>query len=105
MKIAITASGNTVKSVMDQRFGRCPFFCIYDNESKEYTIHENPACEAQSGAGPMAVQFLAKLEVNKVVAAEFGGKVKSVLEDLKIQMVLMKQEDRSMEEIVALLNK
>lgn len=105
MKIAISASGDTIQSVMDQRFGRCPYFCVYDNESKEYAFHKNPACEAQSGAGPLAVQFLAKIGVGKIVAAEFGGKVKPVLEDLKIQMIIMNQEGRSMEEIVTLLNK
>lgn len=34
MKIAITSTGNTLDSNMDQRFGRCSYFVVYNMESK-----------------------------------------------------------------------
>lgn len=104
MKTAITSSGKTVDSMMDKRFGRCPFFCIFDDETSEYSFHKNPGVEAQGGAGPMAVQFLAKLGVGKVIAAEFGGKVKGTFEELNIQM-LIQQEEKTIEKIIELVKK
>ena len=32
MKVAITSIGNSLESKLDQRFGRCGFFIIYDTE-------------------------------------------------------------------------
>ncbi|PLW95470.1 MAG: diguanylate cyclase [Marinilabiliales bacterium] len=104
MKTAISASGDSKESLMDKRFGRCPYFCIYDDESKGYSFHKNPGFEAQEGAGPVAVQFLVNEGVQKIVAAEFGGKVKPVLEQLQIQMIMM-QGDRTIEDLINQLKK
>ena len=50
MKIAITSSGNTLKSNLDKRFGRCSFFAIYDTETKDVEFISNPNKEAEEGA-------------------------------------------------------
>jgi len=34
MKIAITSTGNSLESNIDQRFGRCAYFVIYNTENK-----------------------------------------------------------------------
>ena len=34
MKIAITSTGDSQDSKLDERFGRCSFFVVYDTESK-----------------------------------------------------------------------
>jgi len=104
MKTAIAASGDSKESLMDKRFGRCPFFCIYDSESGDISFHNNPGFEAQEGAGPVAVQYLVNEGVQKIVAAEFGGKVKPVLEELKIQMIMM-QDERTVEDLINQLSK
>ena len=33
MKIAITSTGNSLESNIDQRFGRCAYFVIYNTEN------------------------------------------------------------------------
>lgn len=104
MKTAITSNGKTIDSMMDKRFGRCPFFCIFDDETSEYSFHKNPGIEARGGAGPMAVQFLAELGVEKVIAAEFGGKVKGTFDELKIQ-TLINQDEVKIEKIIESLKK
>jgi len=35
MKITMPASGDKSEALFDNRFGRCPFFCFYNNETKK----------------------------------------------------------------------
>lgn len=104
MKVAITSSGNTLKSNLDKRFGRCSFFAIYDTETKDVEFIPNPNKEAEEGAGPASVQLVASIPVNKIVSGEFGFKIKSLLVDLKIQMIVLKEPDITIENIIKLLN-
>lgn len=98
MKIAITSTGNTLDSTIDPRFGRCTYFAIHDTVTKETEFLLNPAKDASGGAGPAAVQFIAKQGVGKIVAGEFGGKIISMLESLKIEMI--NEHDKFLSEII-----
>jgi predicted Fe-Mo cluster-binding NifX family protein len=98
MKIAITSEGNSLSSLMDDRFGRCAFFAVYDNATNETEFYPNPGKDASGGAGPAAVQFVAKLGVKKIVAPEFGGKTIPLLQSLGIEM--MTESKKTIEEII-----
>lgn len=87
MKIAISATGDSVNSKTDPRFGRAPFFAIYDSEKDETLFVENRAAEMREGAGPVAVRLIADNSVSKVVSGEFGAKVQPLLKQLQIEMV------------------
>ena len=100
MKIAVTSRENKKDSLIDSRFGRCAYFAIYDTDSKEFTFLDNPAKDSESGAGPAAVAFIAKQGVKKIVSGEFGMKIKGILEDLKIEMVSVKDE-KTIAEIIS----
>lgn len=103
MKIAISSKENNSSSDIDSRFGRCAFFAIYDTESKTTEFVKNEAATAEEGAGPAAVQQLAGLDVNKIIACDFGIKIKSLCSDLNIQLIIIK-EKKTVEEIIKLLN-
>lgn len=104
MKVAITSTGNTLESKIDERFGRCAFFVIYDTETKAIEFIPNPHKDLESGAGPAAVQLVASRGAKKIVAGEFGIKIKSLLDSLKIQMIVFKQPDLSIQEVINMLN-
>lgn len=104
MKIAITSTGNTLDSIIDSRFGRCAFFVIYDTESKSTEFVPNQNKENVEGAGPASVQFVASRGVGKVVSGEFGAKVKSLFDSLKIQLVVLSDSDKTIRSIIDLLN-
>ena len=104
MKVAITSSGNTLDSKLDQRFGRCSFFIIYDSETKGMEFIPNPNKDAQEGAGPASVQLVASRNVSKIISGEFGIKIKSLIDSLKIQMIALKDSDKSIREIIEMLN-
>ena len=104
MKVAITSSGNTLNALLDQRFGRCAYFAFYDTESKNVEFFENSSKDAEEGAGPAAVAAVANHHVCKIISGEFGFKIKGMLNDLKIQMVMVK-EHKTIREIIELLEK
>jgi predicted Fe-Mo cluster-binding NifX family protein len=104
MKVAITSTGNSPDSSLDPRFGRCAYFVIYDTESKSTEFIPNPAREAEEGAGPKAVQLVASREAKKIVSGEFGMKIKPLLDSLKIQMIVVKEPGKRVENIIEMLN-
>ncbi len=104
MKIAITSTGNSLESKLDQRFGRCGFFIIYDNETQGIEFLPNPNKDTLEGAGPASVQLVASRKVNKIISGEFGIKIKSLLDSLKIQMIILKEPEKTISEIINMLN-
>jgi len=104
MKIAITSTGNTLESTLDQRFGRCAYFVVYDTESKAMEFIPNPNKDAEEGAGPASVQLVASRNVNKIISGDFGMKIKPILDSLKIQMIILKEPKKKIKEIIETLN-
>lgn len=104
MKVAITSSGKTLESKLDQRFGRCSFFVIYDTETKGMEFIPNPNKDVQEGAGPASVQLVASRNVSKIISGEFGIKIKPLIDSLKIQMIALKDSDKSINEVIEMLN-
>ena len=104
MKVAITSSGNQLESKIDQRFGRCAVFVIYDTETKALEFIPNPNKDANNGAGPASVQFVASHHVQKIISGEFGIKIRSLLDSMKIQMTILKDSDKNIREIIDMLN-
>ena len=104
MKVALTSTGNTLESKLDQRFGRCAFFTVYDTETKGLEFIPNPNKDAQEGAGPASVQLVASRNVGKIISGEFGIRIKPLLDSLKIQMIVLKEPEKSIQEIIDMLN-
>jgi predicted Fe-Mo cluster-binding NifX family protein len=104
MKIAITSTGDTLASKLDQRFGRCSYFVIFDTETRGMEFLPNPNKDAQEGAGPASVQLVASKNVDKIISGEFGIKIKSLVDSLKIQMIVLKQPEKSIKEVIDMLN-
>ncbi|HOP59077.1 MAG TPA: NifB/NifX family molybdenum-iron cluster-binding protein [Bacteroidales bacterium] len=104
MRIAITSTGNTLDSKIDQRFGRCAYFVVYDLETKGIEFIPNPNVDALEGAGPASVQIVAARDVKKIISGEFGIKVKSLLDSLKMQMIVIKEPEKTINEIINMLN-
>ena len=72
MKIAITSQGKDLNANLDPRFGRCQYFLIYDTESEELEVLENPNISAGGGAGIQAAQTVAEKGVEAVLTGNVG---------------------------------
>ncbi|MDD4828609.1 MAG: hypothetical protein PHR97_08130, partial [Bacteroidales bacterium] len=59
--------------------------------------------DSLEGAGPASVQLVASKGVGKVVSGEFGAKVKSVFDRLQIQLIVIKDQEKTIKEILDLL--
>jgi predicted Fe-Mo cluster-binding NifX family protein len=103
MKIAITSTGNNLESKLDQRFGRCSYFVIYDSDNGGLEFIPNPNKDVPEGAGPASVQIVASRNVSKIVSGEFGMKIKSLLDSLQIQLIMLKDADKSINEVIEML--
>ncbi len=106
MKVAITSTGNSLESKIDQRFGRCwIFYDLRYRRQRVWNFIPNPNKDAQEGAGPASVQLVASRNVQKIISGEFGIKIKSLLDSLKIQMIVLKEPEKTIGEIINMLNK
>lgn len=100
MKTIITSTGNQLNSIFDLRFGRASWFCLYDDQSDEIRFIENENINSQSGAGTKTVEKVVELGVQKVISGDFGPKAKELLEKFNIQMVLLQDDNNTVQRII-----
>ena len=104
MKVAISSVGNSPDAKLDSRFGRCSYFVIYDTETAATEYIPNINKENIEGCGPASVQFVASKGVRKIVSGEFGAKVKAISDSLQIQLIVLKDPEKTVSEIIQMLN-
>jgi predicted Fe-Mo cluster-binding NifX family protein len=88
MKVAISVTKAGADANLEMRFGRCPYFAVYDSETKEYEWFENGGIRAASGAGTGAAQALLDRNVDVVISGQYGPKASQVLGAANIKMLL-----------------
>jgi predicted Fe-Mo cluster-binding NifX family protein len=103
MIIAIPASEQHVDALIDERFGRCPFFCFYNTQNNQAFFKENNLRNESGGIGPQVSEFLANNNISKVVAVEIGPKAKDVLNKMKIETQLI-NSGQLVREVIKMLN-
>lgn len=87
MKIAISATGTTLDSEVDPRFGRCQYFIIADSETLQFEAVENTSAVASGGAGISAAQMVASKGVKAVLTGNCGPNAYQVLSSAGIEVV------------------
>jgi predicted Fe-Mo cluster-binding NifX family protein len=100
MIIIITSTGNSRQSKFDLRFGRTSWFCVYNSENNSVQFIENEYKNANGGAGTKAAETVAELNAKRVISGDFGPKAKSLLEQFKIQMIIMDVQNKTIGEII-----
>ena len=104
MKYAITSIEGNIKSKCSSHFGRSEYFAIYDSIDKSLEFIENPYKDLPRRAGPSVVKHLSSMNVQIVVSSEFGEKIKNVFESMKIGMVIISDENKTIEEIISTID-
>ena len=75
MKIAFTASGDSLSAPLDPRFGRAPGFLIYDDETGTLkSINNEQNLNAAQGAGIQSALLVCKQGVDCVITGHCGPK-------------------------------
>ena len=89
MKVAVTATGPTLDSPVDEHFGRAPYFLIVNLEDESFEAIDNSANAAGfSGVGLQAGQMVAEKGVDWVITGVVGPKAYSVLEGAGVKIAI-----------------
>lgn len=89
MKIAICAQQNNTQAPVDSRFGRSPWYAIYDDQTQEWSFIENSQnLQAAQGAGTQAAQHIIDADAEVLLACNVGPKAVAALRAGSIQMYL-----------------
>lgn len=91
MKIAIPLDDS--KKDVCVSFGRAPYFMICDKETGETEILENPAAEAQGGAGIKAAQFVVDSGASTVITVRCGENAGDVFKAAGIEIFKSESSD------------
>ncbi|HBE44624.1 MAG TPA: hypothetical protein DDW17_04010 [Deltaproteobacteria bacterium] len=87
MKVAITSVDGTMEGMVDERFGRCRKFIIYDSETKNYTIIDNALnMGAAQGAGIQGAQNVINSGAKVVISGHLGPNAYRVLQAAGIEI-------------------
>lgn len=84
MRIAIPVDED--KSMVCVTFGRAPYFLIYDTETEEKETKQNPAAQAQGGAGIKAAQFVADCRAEVLITPRCGENSAEVFQEAGIKI-------------------
>ncbi len=87
MIIAISATKEGMQSPVDPRFGRCPGYVLFNEETEAVSYLENQAASMSSGAGIQAAQAVAGSGAEVVLTGQVGPKAYQTLSAAGIKIV------------------
>ncbi|MBU1158422.1 MAG: NifB/NifX family molybdenum-iron cluster-binding protein [Candidatus Thermoplasmatota archaeon] len=77
--IAVSATGDSMESPLDPRFGRCSYFIVVEADGSHRAVR-NPGQDSASGAGTQAAQKVVDLGVKVVITGNLGPNAFMVLD-------------------------
>jgi predicted Fe-Mo cluster-binding NifX family protein len=86
-KLAVSATGGSLDSQVDPRFGRCAYFVVVDSGTLEFEAIPNTAGSAMGGAGIQAAQTVAEKDVKVVITGNVGPNAFQALSAAGIEVV------------------
>ncbi|MDP1991520.1 MAG: NifB/NifX family molybdenum-iron cluster-binding protein [Syntrophales bacterium] len=102
MKVAITASGESLNSPVDRVFGRARFFVITDPEETSVEVLENSQnVNAAQGAGIQAAQQIANKSVDVVLTGNVGPNAFRALDAVHIKVYQFESDVLTVHDAVA----
>jgi len=87
MKIAVTSGGGSMSAQVDQNFGRCAYFIIYDTETGKFEPVTNPAASMMGGAGPAAAKLISEKNCGILLTGMIGPNAEQALTLYGIKVV------------------
>ncbi|MCP4726478.1 MAG: dinitrogenase iron-molybdenum cofactor biosynthesis protein [bacterium] len=89
MKIAVTSTGDTLDSIIDQRFGRADKFLVIDtNTGKNEVFNNSQNVNLSQGAGIQTAENVSRLGVEYVITGHCGPKAFHVLKAAGIKIIV-----------------
>jgi predicted Fe-Mo cluster-binding NifX family protein len=93
MKVAVTAQGQDLSSLMDLRFGRAKWIHVVDTETGAHQVHDNTVhLNLPQGAGIQTGQKVANLGVEAIITGNVGPNAFRTLHAANIKIFLAVQQ-------------
>ncbi|WP_099188808.1 NifB/NifX family molybdenum-iron cluster-binding protein [Tepidibacter mesophilus] len=92
MKLCISSITNKENSQADSRFGRCPYFAIYNTENNTFEFIENSGITSPQGAGIAAAQQIADQKVEAVITGNMGPNAMKIIDAAGIKTYKINNE-------------
>ena len=99
MRVAISATGNTLSASVDRVFGRCAWFLFVDSETMACEARKNKNADAASGAGTSCAQLVMEREVDAVISGQVGPNAYEVLKQGEVKIFIAPQDNSVREAI------
>ena len=87
MKVAVSATGGSLDSLVSEKFGRCEYFLIVDADTMKFEAISNLGSKMESGAGPKAAETIINKGAEIVLTGSVGNKAETVLNAANIKIV------------------
>jgi predicted Fe-Mo cluster-binding NifX family protein len=88
MKVVVTATGPSLDSEIDPRFGRCAYFVFIDAVDMSFEAIANDSGAHSGGAGIQSAQLLAQKEVKAVLTGNCGPNAHQTLRAAGIDVIV-----------------
>ena len=88
MKVAVSAAGKNLESIIDERFGRCRYFIILETDDMRYEVIENSNADLSTSAGIQSASLVASKGVEAVITGNCGPKAMQVFAATTIKVII-----------------
>jgi predicted Fe-Mo cluster-binding NifX family protein len=100
MKVAITSLGNNIESKVCEKFGRAPYFVIFNTNNGDIKIINNDAANASGGAGPKAAEIIIRNEAEVILTGNVGNNALTALERAGVKIIKGLSESSTISQII-----
>lgn len=97
--IAISVTENSLEAFIDNCFGKSKYYVIFDLKYNRYDFIDNPGLQKNICSGREAALYLIKKGVKTVISGNFGIKVKNIFDRNNIQIVIISNKFKKLNEI------
>ena len=100
MKIAVSATGDSMNAEVSEYFGRCAYFLIVDSQTMKFEPISNAGTGMMGGAGPEAVRLISSRGAEIILTGAVGPNAKSALDAAGITIVTGSRSSMTVKEVV-----
>ncbi|MBT6226873.1 MAG: NifB/NifX family molybdenum-iron cluster-binding protein [Candidatus Scalindua sp.] len=86
MKLCITSTGKDMDSRVDERFGRAPYFQLFDTDTMDVDTISNTAQFEKRGAGVRAAQIILDKGTGAVLTGSIGPNAFTALNTANVKI-------------------
>jgi predicted Fe-Mo cluster-binding NifX family protein len=88
MKVAVTATVQSLDGLVDPQFGRCPCVLLVDTEARTHEWIENPSAQLGGGAGIRSAELVSRAGAEVVLTGRCGPNAEQTLRAAGIRVVV-----------------